>query len=54
MFAKFCQLGAIKEDILNMMEQLGLIVKFESSLGVRYYVPSQLSLPSDRLCRKEP
>ena len=53
-FAKFCQQGAIKEDILNMMEQFGLIVKFESSLGVRYYVPSQLSSPSDRLRRKEP
>ena len=53
-FGKFCQQGAIKEDILSMMEQFGLIVKFESSLGVHYFVPSQLSSPRQSLCRVEP
>jgi len=37
------------------MEQFGLIVKFESSLsGVQYFVPSQLTSPSEDLCKIEP
>jgi len=38
-----------------MMEQFGLIVKFESSLsGVQHFVPSQLRSPSEDLCKMEP
>ena len=54
-FSKFCHQDAFKEDILNMMEQFGLIVKFESSpSGVQHFVPSQLRSPSEDLCKREP
>ena len=54
-FSKVCRQDAFKEDILNMMEQFGLIVKFESSLsGVQHFVPSQLRSPSEDLCKMEP
>ena len=54
-FSKYCEEGLIKEDILGMMEQFGLIVKFESSLtDVKYFTPSQLKKPSVRLSKMEP
>jgi len=53
-FAESCQQGEIKEDILNMMEQFGLIVKFESSLGYHYFVPSLLRSQPEQLWRMEP
>lgn len=43
-FSEFCQQGMAKEDILNLMEQFGLIAKFASSPDdVKYFVPAQLS-----------
>ena len=54
-FAKFCQQGLIKEDILNMMEQFGLIVKFAiSPANEMYFVPCQLKTPPEPLCKMEP
>ena len=53
-FAESCPQGEIKEDILNMMEQFGLIVKFESSLGDHYFVPSLLRSQPEQLWRMEP
>ena len=48
-FSKFIQQGVIKDDILDMMEQFGLIAKFSPSPGdVKYFVPAQLkTLPKD-------
>ena len=44
-----------KEDILDMMEQFGLIVKFAKSPGNEiYFVPCQLQTPPDDLCKIEP
>ena len=44
-----------KEDILDMMEQFGLIVKFTKSPGNEiYFVPCQLQTPPDDLCKIEP
>ena len=55
-FSKHCQQqGLIKEDILNMMEQFGLIVKFATSpTNEMYFVPCQLKTPPDALCEMEP
>ena len=54
-FSKFCQQGLIKEDILNMMEQFGLIAKFVASpTDVKYFVPAQLSSKPGRLLQTEP
>ena len=55
-FSKCCQQqGLIKEDILNMMEQFGLIVKFATSpTNEMYFVPCQLKTPPDALCEMEP
>ena len=54
-FSKYCEQGLVKEDILGMMEQFGLIVKFESSLtDAKYFIPSQLKKPSARLSKMEP
>ena len=44
-----------KEDILDMMEQFGLIVKFIVSPGKeKYFVPCQLQTAPDDLCKIEP
>ena len=54
-FSKFCQEGLVKQDILNMMEQFGLITKFATSpTDVQYFVPSQLKTPPESLCKMEP
>ena len=54
-FSKYCQQGLIKEDILNMMEQFGLIAKYTTSpTNEMYFVPCQLKTPPDALCDVEP
>ena len=54
-FSKFCQEGIIKQDILDMMEQFGLIAKFATSpTVVQYFVPAQLKTPPGPLCEMEP
>jgi len=54
-FRKFCEKGLVKEDILNMMEQFGLIVKFATSpTEVRYYVPAQLNRTPPTLRKMDP
>ena len=53
-FSKYCQQGLNKEDILNMMEQFGLIVKFVTPpTNEKYYVPCQLKTPPQFLCEME-
>ncbi|KAL9962679.1 hypothetical protein ACROYT_G031802 [Oculina patagonica] len=53
-FSKFIQQGLVKEDILDMMEQFGLIAKFVTSTDVKYFVPSQLKWPPKNLCEMDP
>ena len=55
-FSRCCQQqGLIKEDILNMMEQFGLIVKFITApTNEMYFVPCQLKTPPEDLCEMEP
>ena len=54
-FSKFCEEDRVKEDILNMMEQFGLIVKFAPSPKDKmYFVPCQLKTPPGRICKVEP
>ena len=54
-FSKFCQGGLTRDDILNMMEQFGLIVKFATSpTDEKYFVPCQLKTPPEPLCKMEP
>ena len=54
-FSKYRQQGLIKEDILNMMDQFGLIAKFITSpTNEMYFVPCQLKTPPDALCDMEP
>ena len=54
-FSKFCRQGLIREDILKMMEQFGLIVSFTTSpTDVQYFVPAQLKTPPGSLCEMEP
>ena len=54
-FSKFIQQGLIKDDILDMMEQFGLIAKFSpSSSDVKYFVPAQLKTPPKDLCQMAP
>ena len=54
-FSQFCQEGLIKQDILNMMEQFGLIAKFATSpTDEMYFVPCQLKTPPGRLSKLEP
>ena len=54
-FSKCCQQqGLIKKDILNMMEQFGLVVKFITSpTNEMYFVPCQLKTPPEFLCEME-
>ena len=54
-FSKYCQQGLIKEDILNLMDQFGLIAKsITSPTNEMYFVPCQLKTPPDALCEMEP
>ena len=54
-FSKYCQQGLIKEDILNMMEQFGLIAKsITTPTNEMYFVPCQLKTPPEALCEMEP
>ena len=53
-FSKFRLQDLTKEDILNMMEQFGLIAKFTSPVREMYFVPCQLKTPPDAICEMEP
>ncbi|RMX46704.1 hypothetical protein pdam_00015683, partial [Pocillopora damicornis] len=54
-FSSFIDQGIIREDILDMMEQFGLIAKFSASLtDEKYFVPAQLKSPPEELCKMEP
>ena len=47
-FSKFLLMGAAKDDILDLMEQFGLIAKFSpSKTDEKYFVPCQLRMPPD-------
>ena len=44
-----------KDDILDLMEQSGLIAKFSHfKTGEKYFVPSQLKMPPDSICAMVP
>ncbi|CAH3187991.1 unnamed protein product, partial [Porites lobata] len=54
-FSKFLLKGVARKDILDLMEQFGLIAKFSSSKTVdKYFVPSQLKASPDSLCSMAP
>ena len=54
-FSKYCQQGLIKEDILNMMEQFGLIAKsITTPTNEMYFVPCQLKTLPEAHCEMEP
>ena len=54
-FSKFLLKGAAKEDILDLMEQFGLIAKFSpSKTDEKYFVPCQLKMPPDSICAMVP
>ena len=54
-FSKFLLKGAAKDDILDLMEQFGLIAKFSpSKTDVKYFVPCQLKMPPDSICAMVP
>ena len=54
-FSKLIGQGIIKDDILDMMEQFGLIAKFSlSPSDVKYFVPAQLKTPPKELCQMAP
>ena len=54
-FYNFIQEGVIKDDILDMMEQFGLIARFSlSPSDVKYFVPAQLKTPPKDLCQMAP
>ena len=54
-FSKFIQQGIIKDDILDMMEQVGSIAKFSLSPNdEKYFVPAQLKTPPKDLCQMAP
>ena len=54
-FSKFLLEGVARKDILDLMEQFGLIAKFTSSkTGEKYFIPSQLQTPPDFLCSLAP
>ena len=54
-FSKFIQQGVIKDDILDMMEQFGLIAKFSPSPSdIKYFVPAQLKPSPEDFCQIEP
>ena len=50
-FSKFLLKGVVRDDILDLMEQFGLIAKFSPvKTDEKYFVPSQLKVPPDSLC----
>ena len=54
-FSSFIGPGIIREDILDMMEQFGLIAKFSVSPNEeKYFVPAQLKSSPDELCEMKP
>ena len=54
-FSNFLLEGVARKDILDLMEQFGLIAKFSSSkTGEKYFVPSQLKASPDSLCSMAP
>ena len=54
-FSKFLLKGVVREDILDMMEQFGLIANFSpAKTDKKYFVPSQLKAPPDLLCAMVP
>ncbi|CAH3157474.1 unnamed protein product [Pocillopora meandrina] len=54
-FSSFIGPGIIREDILDMMEQFGLIAKFSVSPNEeKYFVPAQLKSSPVELCKMEP
>ena len=54
-FSKFLQQGDNREDILHMMERLGLIAKFAlTPTEKKYFVPAQLSAPPDSIHEVKP
>ena len=54
-FSKFLLKGAAKDDILDLMEQFGLIAKFSpSKTDEKYFVPCQLRMPPDSICAMVP
>ncbi|CAH3180967.1 unnamed protein product, partial [Porites lobata] len=54
-FSNFLLKGVAGRDILDLMEQFGLIAKFSSSrTGEKYFVPSQLKASPDSLCSMAP
>ena len=49
-FSKFVVVGVAREDILDLMEQFGLIAKFSAfNSNEKYFVPCQLKVPPDYL-----
>ena len=54
-FSKFILQGVMKDDILDMMEQFGLIAKFSPSPSdIKYFVPAQLEPSPEDFCQIEP
>ncbi|XP_022809132.1 uncharacterized protein LOC111346088 isoform X2 [Stylophora pistillata] len=54
-FSSLIQQGVNKEDILDLMEQFGLIAKYSPSPAhVQYFVPCQLRSSPKELCDMEP
>ena len=54
-FSRSIQQGLLKEDILDMMEQFGLIAKFAASpTDVKYFVPGLLKSPPEEIAKIEP
>ena len=54
-FSKFLLKDFVRDDILDLMEQFGLIAKFSPpKTDERYFVPSQLKVPPDSLCAMVP
>ena len=53
-FSDFLLKGVARKDLLDLMEQFGLIAKFSSlKTGEKYFIPSQLKAPPDSLCSLE-
>ena len=54
-FSNFLLKGVARKNILDLMEQFGLIAKFSSlKTAKKYFVPSQLQAPPDSLCFMAP
>ena len=54
-FSKFLLKDFVRDDILDLMEQFGLIAKFSPpKTDEKYFVPSQLKVPPDSLCAMVP